>query len=398
MDLTWKDCVLQALSNNPGLHSKRIAVEQYKKLYLAGYNAYFPKINISHSVNRSGSDSASPATRWGFSLSASEPLFDLNAMSSIRSSRISYEKAQADYKLESAALRQKLYSAYLNLIVAREQVRVDAKILEMREQNAKLIKLKYESGMESRGNMLYAQAQYEFAKTEAAKTERSLNIARRELLKNMGISEFRQINSKDEMAVPDYALKPATLKAALESIPQVISMKKSLEIYKERQLSAKNDLFPTLSASQTLGWTGPGEFPQNRAWSLGLNLSLPLFSDGLTYYFHNTKAARLALESAEESLKSLKLTLENDILNADEDFLNAKDTAVTNVHMLKANEERYKESQIKYMAGKISFIDLDNVGQNMVDAQRNQLQYLRSANTKKLTLENLMGVTLEELP
>jgi len=61
-----------------------------------------------------------------------------------------------------------------------------------------------------------------------------------------------------------------------------------------------------------------------------------------------------------------------------------------------ANEERYKESQIQYMAGQISFIDLSNVEQSMVDAQQNQLQYLRNANNKKLSLENLLGVGLED--
>ena len=75
--------------------------------------------------------------------------------------------------------------------------------------------------------------------------------------------------------------------------------------------------------------------------------------------------------------------------------LNARDTAISNVSLLAANEERYKESQIKYMAGKINFIDLTNVESSLVDARQNQLQYLRNANNKKLALENLLGVGLE---
>ena len=48
------------------------------------------------------------------------------------------------------------------------------------------------------------------------------------------------------------------------------------------------------------------------------------------------------------------------------------------------------------MAGKISFTDLTNVEQSMVDAQQNQLQYLRNANNSKFALENLLGVGLED--
>jgi outer membrane protein TolC len=395
-ELSWADCVREALANNPGLKAKKMAIDQYRYLYLAGYNAYLPKINLSHSVNRSGGDNTTPSNRWNLSVSASEPIFSLGAMSSIRTARISYDKAASDYRIESASLRQALYSAFTNLIVAQEQVRVDEKILSIREQNAKLIKLKYDSGMESRGNMLYAAALYEQSKTNSAKSARSLNTARRELFKNMGSFVYRPVTAVGGLTVPDYDFNADSVKEVLEKTPQVISQEKSVESQKERLLSARYDLFPTLNASQSMSWSGPQEFTVDRSWALGLNLSLPLLSNGITYYPNSTKAAKLAFQSAEESLRDLKLSLENDILSGYDSFLNSRDTALANVNVLAANEERYKESQIKYMAGQISFIDLENVEQSMVDAQQNQLQFLRNANSGKASLENLLGVGLEE--
>lgn len=396
MELTWADCVREALANNPGLKAKKLAIDQNKYLYLAGYNAYLPKINLSHSVTRSGGDGTTPSNRWGLSVSASEPVFNLGATSSIRTARINYDKAASDYRIESAAARQALYSAFLGLMAAQDQVAVDKRILEIREQNAKLIKMKYDSGMESRGNMLYAAALFELSRTNAAKSGRSLNMARRELLRNMGSSAYRPVTVKGELAVPDYGFDAGSVKEALDKTPQVASQEKSLEAQKERLLSARYDLFPTVSASQSVSWSGPRQFDVDRSWSMGLSMSLPLLSGGLTYYPNSTKAARLAFKSAEESLRGLKLSLESGILNGYEDFLNSRDTALANVSVLAANEERYKESQIKYTAGQISFIDLVNVEASMVDARQNQLQYLRTANNKKLALENLLGVGLEE--
>ena len=395
-ELSWADCVQEALANNPGLKAKKLAIDQYKYLYLAGYNAYLPKVNLSHSVSRSGGDNITPSNRWNLSLSASEPIFNLGAMSSIRTARISYDKAASDYRAESASLRQSLYSTFMNLIVAQEQVRVDEKILTIREQNAKLIKLKYDSGMESRGNMLYAAALYEQSKTNAAKSARSLNTARRELLKNLGTSVYRPVTAVGGLAVPEYDFDAGSVREVLEKTPQVVSQEKSVESQKERLLSARYDLFPTVSASQSMSWSGPQEFTVDRSWSLGLSASLPLLSGGLTYYPNSTKAAKRSLQSAEESLRDLKLSLENDILSGYDSFLNSRDTALANVSVLTANEERYKESQIKYMAGQISFIDLESVEQSMVDAQQNQLQFLRNANTSKASLENLLGVGLEQ--
>jgi len=395
IELSWADCVREALANNPGLKAKKLAIDQYKYLYLAGYNAYLPKINLSHSVSRSGGQNTSPSNRWGLSVSASEPIFNLGAMSSIRTARISYDKAASDYRVESAATRQALYSAFMSLMAAQDQVVVDKRILDIREQNAKLIKLKYDSGMESRGNMLYAVALFELSKTNAAKSGRSLNMARRELLKNMGSSAYRPVTVKGELTAPEYDLQVESVKEILEKTPQIVSQEKSLESQKERLLSARYDLFPTVSASQSMSWSGPQQYEVDRSWSMGLSMSLPLLSGGLTYYPNSTKAAKLAYKGAEESLRDLKLSLESGILNGYEDFLNARDTALSNVSVLAANEERYKESQIKYTAGQISFIDLANVEQSMVDARQNQLQYLRNANNKKLALENLLGVGLE---
>jgi hypothetical protein len=48
------------------------------------------------------------------------------------------------------------------------------------------------------------------------------------------------------------------------------------------------------------------------------------------------------------------------------------------------------------MSGNMSFINFETVEQNLVDAQQNQLQYLKTANEQKINLENLLGVTLEK--
>lgn len=395
-EITWEQCVREALANNPSLSAKRLAIEQNRHTYLSGYNAFMPNIGLSHSVSRSGGDSSNASTSWRAGISASETLFSLKTFSSIRSSKLNYEKAEADYRAESASLRQTLYSAFVNLLFSQEKLAAQRKVLDLRDQNARLIKLKYESGMESRGNMLYAEALYEVAKADTAKAERSLDIARRGLLAAMGTSAYRPLAAKGEFSSPEYALDTGNLKPLIETSPRIVSQKKSLGTYEERLLSAKYDAAPSLSASQSMSWSGDYEFPERKSWSLGLSLSIPILSNGPTYYKHNTAAARAALKAAEEGLRGTVLELENDILNYYNEFLNARQTAAAHVKILEASEERYKESQIKYMAGKISFLDLENIEQNLVDARLNQLEYLKNANTRKLAVENLLGTGLGE--
>jgi outer membrane protein TolC len=370
-------------------------VEQYKYHYRAGFNAYLPSVNISNSVSRSATDPVSPSTRYSAGISASEPIFNLKALSSIRSSRIAYEKADADYRAASASLRQALYSAFVSLVYAQENVATQKKVLVIRENNAQLVKLDYDSGTESRGNMMYAAALAGLSKSGVTQAERSLDSARLDLLNSMGFADFRPVVAKASLTAPDYTLDLANVKTLMENIPQVVSQEKGVESLKERMLSSKYDLYPTLSASQSVGWSGPTEFPSTRNWSLGLSLNLPIFSNGITYYANNTKAADRALKSGEASLMDTKNLLEGSIRNGYNDFLNAKDNALVNVVLLNANEERYKESQIKYQAGKMSFIDLETTEQSLVDGQLNQLSYFKNANTSKISLESLIGTGLE---
>jgi len=119
-----------------------------------------------------------------------------------------------------------------------------------------------------------------------------------------------------------------------------------------------------------------------------------LFSGGITHYRNNTRALKVNLESSNENLKNEISLIRLNLATAYEDFLNAIDAARTQVIMLQANEERYKETQVKYMAGKVSFIDLENIEQNLIDARLNHLEYLKNANLKKNYLNKLLGIEL----
>lgn len=394
--VSWEDCVKEAIANNPTLRAKRLAMEQSEYEYKDAFNTYFPKIGLSHSYSRSGAEDRSASDSWSAGISAGETLFSLANYSSFRSAKLSYDQAKIDYRSESASLRKSLYTAFVNLLVSQEQVKVDEKVQKIREENAKLIKLKYESGRESRGNMMYAEALYKQAVLAKQKSDRSLESAKRELLMNMGADLNRDVMVTAQLTVPDKLFTDAELQAAIEDTPQMQSKRNAIKRSREVLATAKSSLYPTLSASQSLSWSGDREFPDRNSWSLGVSLSIPLFSGGITHYFYNVKSAKTSVLAAEENLRDAKLSLDSSIKNAYFGLLNACDTVEAGEGVLKAGEERYKEAQINYMSGNISFIDLETVEQNMVDAQQNQLQYIKNANVQRISLENLLGVTLEK--
>ncbi|MDD2805222.1 MAG: TolC family protein [Elusimicrobiales bacterium] len=394
--LTWDEARKLALQHNPSVKAARASMEQAGSSYLASLNSYFPSVSVSHGVSRSGGDGRDASSSWSASISASEDLLNFRTVSSVKSSRISKEKAEADYLAASASARQALAGAFTDLLFAQRRVDVQKKILNIRVENAKLIQLKYESGMESKGNALYTQALADNAAVSVKKTERQLNSAQRSLLQAIGLEGEQAVRAAGDIGVPAFLLDEPAVGRALDKSPRMTAAKKTLEAAKERTASARYYSYPSLRASGSYGWSGDHEFPDSKSWSMGLSLSLPLFSGGPTYYFNNLSAYKKAQTAAEQNFRAERIALAASLRSGYEDFQSAAETAQANSGLLRANEERYREAQIKYMAGKISFIDLMNVEQNFVDSDLNQLDYARTAHGRKAALEQLLGVGVEQ--
>lgn len=400
--LTWEDCVKAALANNPSLKAKRKALEQSEYTFKEAFNSsYLPKFSLSGlSYRISGNNHFTGGGRGevgGLSVSASETLWSASVNSSYRTSKLTYEQARISYESESASLRRTLYSKFMTLLVEQEQVKVNQKVLAIRKENANITKLKYDSGRESLGNMKFAKAQYNQALVSKHKSDRSLENARRELLAAMGEDEYRNITVKATLRNPDRTFTEEQLKTALETSPSMRSQRITLQKAEESVKSAKSAMYPALTASQSIGWGGQRPvWGETKNWSVGVSLSLPFVSGWFTHHYNNIKAAKSGLSAAEENYREAKINLETNLRSAHASLMNACETVEAGQMVLEANEERYKEAQINYMAGNMSFINFETVEQSLVDAQQNQLQYLKTANEQRINLESLLGVTLEK--
>jgi outer membrane protein TolC len=126
-------------------------------------------------------------------------------------------------------------------------------------------------------------------------------------------------------------------------------------------------------------------------------MSFPIFSSGITYRKNNVLSLEKSLESSEEKLRDYYINLKEQIKSVYLDLLNAIDTLKTYKILLSANEERYQESLIKYMAGKMSYVDLENMEQNLIDSKQSYINYLKNVYLKKINLDYLLSEKLEKI-
>lgn len=390
--LTWKDCVEAALRSNPTLYVSKYGKEADEYSYNMAVNGYLPKLGLGYSGNRSGEPGS---TNWSLDLSASETLFNAQTNSTIRVRKAALQKDDASLLAASAAARYQLRAAYINLIYAQENINVLNGIFKLRKSNAEMIRMRYEGGNESKGNMMRSSAQAEKSRLDIENAKQNLVTARRELLAAMGMDEYRETAASGTLvSLPaDPAIDVNTVALAN---PDVKVSALAVDIAKEQVTNAAASLYPTLTASQSVGWDGDTMLPDRRGWGLGINLSLPLFSNGVTYVKNSVKNAQSLVKQSEETYRKTLLGAKSD-LQAAQAALNTAHNAITSSNLfLTAAEQRHKEATVKYLNGALDFDIWESIEQELISAQQDHLAALKTLNTAKAALEKLMGVPLAD--
>lgn len=388
--LGWNDCVDTALRANPSLFIAKYGKEASEYDYRTAINGYLPQLGLSYSGNRSGEPGNSS---WGLSLSASETLFSAKTNSTLRLRKTTVNKAEVSVLAASAQAQQELKTAFVNMIYAQENIRVLEGIHKLRASNADMIRMRYEGGRESKGNMMRSAAQAERSRLDIEAAKRSLLTARRNLAEVMGLDSFGAFTVTGTLA----DLLPAgelDINSSAQANPNVRLSALSLEIAKEQVSNAASDIYPTLSASQSLGWSGDNPTPEYRNWSLGLRLSLPIFSNGVSYVYNNTRSARSQLKQSEETYRQTLLSIKSDLQTAHARFANAHDSVASSKLFLSAADQRHKEATVQYFNGTLNFDIWEGIEQELVNAEKDHLSALKEINLSKTALEGLLGAPL----
>lgn len=394
--LSWRDCVRLAAENNPVILGSARTLDSARAKYLAGWNAFFPQISLTHDYSRSNSLSAGyQPYSWAAGVGASETLFSMKSSADIKIRSAVVEQARYAYLQDSASVRYGLLSAFLSLLHAQENVKVAENILTLRERNARMISLQYAGGRESKGNNMKAGAQAFQARADLSQAKRQALSAGMELAHRLGVQSFENLIVTGTFSAS--ALDENTDTAAIaENAPPVLLAKAALRLAEEQFFSAKSDRFPVLSASQSLNWRDRTEPPSPRYWSMGFTLSLPFLSGGPTFSHYNTQSASKLLEKARLDLDEARLAAKTELRSLLFRVSQAVDNVQVNKQLLEAAIQRHLEAEIQYVSGRMIFQNWEIVEQELVTLESNYLNSLRDASIAIAAWDKSRGVPLGE--
>jgi outer membrane protein TolC len=275
------------------------------------------------------------------------------------------------------------------LLYAQKLIKISRDVIDIRQGNARLVKLLYEGGSEDRGNMQLSQANLDQALYSLDQAVRTRDLSGVQLGVYVGQDLPAPVLAEGELRTEVLPVKPDFNNLALLT-PPYFQHKAQVDAAAAGITVAQSGWYPTVTANASATRTD-SQFPlKNHGWSAGFSVSYPIFQGGATYF--DVKAASASLRQALDNLRSgtndAALTLAQMFKN----MVDSEDNVRIQKELLEATALRYKIGEADYRNGLMSFQDFNTITNDYVGQQQSLLSAQLSAVIAEASWEEARGL------
>lgn len=380
--LTWVTAVSEASRNNAELKAAQENLQAANANVQVARAGYLPRITASFTAGVNGTDRSSPtfspssyeglqastSDSYGASIEASETIFDgFATQSQVSQAQARVQESEQQIQILKARLSYDLKSAYSGMMQAQRSLRLYQDIIKRREENLRLVELRFAAGQENKGAVRLSEAYLRQARFEEMQARDNFNVARSRLNKVLGRPDDSSYELRND--VPTSEIPGLVDFTSLARNTPDFRLSQAQEQTATADLSlARSGFYPQLGIRGSVGRQDEQFFPENQSWSLSLVLTVPLFSGGSDYYtrqgaINRLTAAGLTRENAERDIITrlrqahVNLVESAERLKVDETF----QEAVT---------LRAEIARSKYNNGLTTFDDWDLIESDLINRQR----------------------------
>jgi outer membrane protein TolC len=372
--LTWKQCVSEAREAHPDLYTAQALMQQAEADKRIAAGALQPKLSLSLSsqesfttakVNRSNLSSS-----HSYSLSAQKLLYDGHKTSSqVASAKELIKGAQSNYNIVAADLRFALRTAFTQLLKAQELVGLAGEIAERRQNNVRLISLRYRGGREHLGSLRQSEADLAEAEFEVSQAKRGLVLAQTTLASALGRDIHKPLRVQGAFKAADLSVTKPDLALLVKNNPLFQQLDTKSKAARFDLDAAKSAFSPELYLTSSIGNGSIDSLPFNDLeGNAGFTLSVPIYEGGAGRARVTKAMAVLSQKNAEE--KSGYLQLFNTLEESWKNFQDARQMVVVKRKFLEAALERSTIANAQYSNGLITFDDWVIIENNLVSAKK----------------------------
>jgi outer membrane protein len=395
--ITWSEAVRRAELENPEIAAARESLNAAEAAKAGAYSGFLPTVRATvgyENTERSGNGfvATTTGTGWTAGINGNWNLFS-GFGDSARMDQAEANKRAADaaLALARAKISNDLKSAFESVAYSRDYAKLTTLILKRREENLRLVQLRFESGRENKGSVLLSEAYLEQARCDDMQAR---NAARTSAVALAKVLAFDGDETAELAVVGNVPITPPPVAPDFPSLvlmtPDYLQALEHAKSIEEARKIARSSFYPSLDLTTSMGTRGSDFFPNdNTTKTLGVTLSIPIFSGGRDYNTYRSAVANAAAASynRENSLRDIRRRLElawagytESVakLRADESFR-------------KAAVARSEIGRTKYNNGLLTFDDWDIIENDLITREKAVLQTRRDRATAEGAWEQAQG-------
>lgn len=393
-------CINYALVNNIQIKQGVIATKYQQNQLRQSKFARLPNLNGQASQNQNYGRSLTydntykniNSSEADFGFGTSIPIFyGSQITNTIAMTNLNLKASMEDLEKAKNDISMNIASTYLEILFAKDLVKVSQNQLDITNLQIKQINEKVEAGSLARGSLLEIQAQ-------AAGEELNLvNALNQEKLAKLRLTQLLEMESQEnfDIEVPVFpeilaqtSLVTSTevYKTALTLRPEIKGADYRLKSSKYQLKTAQGTLYPTVSFyanfydsynnkyTDILGnkISFSDQLRNNQRKGLGLQMNIPIF----TRLQNRTQIdnARLQVLKTELDLESTKKLLRADIETAQTNAVAALNRFGSNQKAVFSMREAFRYSEEKFKVGMVNAVEYNTAKTNLSKAESDMLQ------------------------
>ncbi len=363
--------VNDAIANNQGLQAAQAGLRQSREILRAGYGVFYPQLNA---VGEASRQKSSPAETGGKIPSSIFNLFTLSATVSYALDIFGGERravenlgAQMDYQhAVVSATYITLSGNVVNAMIAQagyqEEIDATEQLIGLQQEQIRITEAQAQAGTVPFANVLALRSQ--LASLEATLPPLKQKIAQTRHLIATLVGRTPAEWEPQQIAMADLTLPedlPITLPSELvRRRPDILAAEAQLHSASAEIGVATAALFPSFTLNGQYGTaanTTGGLFKtDSRFWSIGGNITAPLFRGGSLWY--GRKAAIDAYQASQANYRQTVLSAFAQVADTLRALEHDAETLQAQSQALGAAEESLRLIQANYKAGTVSYVQV----------------------------------------
>lgn len=392
--LSLEQCIELAVENNPNILAARSTIKAHEGKIGQSRSNFLPQINLSSGYSRRNTQTTSSvddsSNSYSGSISLNQLIYDFGKTSTqVKISRLGLEGASAEVQNVVNNIVYSVKVSYYKVLFTLQTKKVREESVEQYQKQLEQAQAFYKEGLKPKIDVTTAETNLSNAEFNLIKAENEVKSAFADLNNAIGIPEALDYTLADSLKYNEYNIAfSSAIEQAYTNRPDLKGVILKESAAKESVKLNKKEYLPELKAVSGYG-LGGNEFPLDDSWSVGAEVTLPVFNGLLTH--NKIKEAKANLEVAEYNQEILMLNIFRDVKKAHISFEESKKRIPVSEKALKQAKETFELATGRYKVGVGNPIEVKDAEVTYSNAKLSYYQTIYDYNVARSNLEKVIG-------